>query len=132
LEKAAGPIVHGPAQAKWPQIPDFRILGEIGRGGMGVVYEAVQESLDRPVALKVIGERASGDETLRSRFDREAKAAAKLHHTNIVPVFGRGEFQGLLYYAMQYIRGRGMDKILREIRRLGDAPVRVAIFRGSS
>jgi WD40 repeat protein/tetratricopeptide (TPR) repeat protein len=88
---------------------DFRIVREIGRGGMGVVCEAYQGSLNRHVALKFLPER--GD---LARFRREAKAAARLHHTNIVPVFGVGEYQGRPYYVMQYITGRGLDVVLDE------------------
>jgi serine/threonine-protein kinase len=97
---------------------EYRILREIGRGGMGVVYEAVQESLGRHVALKVLPFQASADPMLRKRFDRETRAAAKLHHTNIVPVFGIGEHEGVCYYAMQFIDGRPLDAVLNEIRRL--------------
>jgi serine/threonine protein kinase len=97
---------------------DYRIVREIGRGGMGVVYEAVQESLSRRVALKVLSHhRIAGSIHLR-RFEREAKAAALLHHTNIVPVFGVGEHQGVHYYAMQYIEGQSLDTVLAEIDRI--------------
>jgi serine/threonine protein kinase/WD40 repeat protein len=97
------------------RLGDYRILREIGRGGMGVVYEAVQESLGRHVALKVLSpDRPAGPVAL-TRFQREARTAALLHHTNIVPVFGVGEHEGVSYYAMQYIRGRGLDAVLREV-----------------
>ncbi len=97
------------------RLGDYRILREIGRGGMGVVYEAVQESLGRPVALKVLShDRESGPIAL-IRFRREARTASLLHHTNIVPVFGVGEHEGVPYYAMQYIQGRGLDAVLRDI-----------------
>jgi serine/threonine protein kinase/WD40 repeat protein len=100
------------------RLGDYRILREVGRGGMGVVYEAVQESLGRHVALKVLScERESGPVAL-VRFRREARTAALLHHSNIVPVFGVGEHDGLPYYAMQYIQGRGLDSVLREVAAL--------------
>src|SRR5947208_8308088 len=83
------------------QLGEYRLLREIGRGGMGVVYEAVQESLGRHVALKVLPEQWLAGPTQRERFRREARTAARLHHTNIVPVFGVGEHQGVCYYAMQ-------------------------------
>src|SRR5262245_57966837 len=84
-------------------------------GGMGVVYEAVQESLDRHVALKVLWHGRDPGSVALIRFRREARIAALLHHTNIVPVFGVGEHEGVPYYAMQYIRGRGLDAVLREV-----------------
>ena len=74
---------------------------------MGVVYEAVQESLGRHVALKVLPFQRLMLPTHLERFRREARAAARLHHTNIVPVFGVGEHDGVHYYAMQFIQGQG-------------------------
>jgi len=100
------------------RLGDFRILREVGRGGMGIVYEAEQESLGRRVALKVLPAGALLNAHQRKRFQREARAAARLHHTNIVPVFGVGEHDGLLYYVMQFIRGPGLDQVLTQIRRL--------------
>ena len=79
----------GPPAAQ--QIGDYRIIREIGRGGMGVVYEAEQISLGRRVALKVLPGHVGGDRKALERFRREAKAAARLHHTNIVPVFEVGQ-----------------------------------------
>ena len=98
------------------QLGDFRIVGELGRGGMGVVYEAIQESLGRKVALKVVHQ-VQLDGRRLERFHREAQAIARLHHTNIVPIFAVGEHDGLPYYAMQYIRGRGLDAVLADWRR---------------
>src|SRR5437870_1969122 len=72
------------------QLGDFRILREVGKGGMGIVYEAEQVSLGRHVALKLLPKTLLVDARAKRRFEREAKAAAKLHHTNIVPVFGVG------------------------------------------
>jgi serine/threonine protein kinase len=72
------------------QVGDYRILCEIGRGGMGVVYEAEQQALGRRVALKVLLRTSAGDGSAQIRFQREAKAAARMHHTNIVPVFDVG------------------------------------------
>jgi WD40 repeat protein/serine/threonine protein kinase len=100
------------------QLGDYEILREVGRGGMGVVYEARQLSLGRHVAIKVLPSHAPLDPRQLVRFHREAKAAAKLHHTNIVPVFGVGEQDGLPYYVMQFIQGRGLDVVLDELRRL--------------
>jgi serine/threonine protein kinase/Tfp pilus assembly protein PilF len=115
-----------PPAAPPARLGDYRILREIGRGGMGVVYEAVQESIDRPVALKVVRASACGTPNHRDRFLREVRAAGRLHHTNIVPVFGTGEAEGVLYYAMQYIPGTDLDRVLRAMRRVrqvGDVTV---------
>lgn len=95
------------------RIGDYRIVREIGRGGMGVVYEAQQESLQRRVAIKVLAASATASTKQVQRFTREARAAASLHHTNIVPIFGVGEEKGRHYYVMQLIEGVGLDEILR-------------------
>jgi serine/threonine-protein kinase len=100
------------------QIGGYRIIREISRGGMGIVYEAQQESLGRHVALKVLPHLVSGDATRLLRFRREARSAARLHHTNIAPVFEVGESHGIHYYAMQFIDGQALDSVLRELRRL--------------
>ena len=86
---------------------DFEIRGELGRGGMGVVYEAYQKSLDRIVALKVMKFGAAEPATL-DRFQREAETAGGLHHTNIVPVFSNGTEGGTKWYAMQKIDGESL------------------------
>jgi serine/threonine protein kinase len=110
VRRAAPPAAAGdPPPAR---LGDFRIVRELGRGGMGVVYEAVQESLGRRVALKLLPAPARADRTSRERFRREATAAAKLHHTNIVPVFGVGEANGIPYYVMQYIPGCGLHDVI--------------------
>jgi eukaryotic-like serine/threonine-protein kinase len=100
-----------------PAIGDYRILREIGRGAMGVVYEAEQQSLDRRVALKVLPWHAATSSIAVERFRREARAAARLHHTNIVPVFDVGEEGHVCYYAMQYIPGQPLDRVLVELRK---------------
>src|SRR5262245_26336601 len=91
------------------RLGEFRILREVARGGMGIVYEAVQESLGRHVAIKVLPTHSLMNPNQLARFQREARAAAKLHHTNIVPVFGVGEYAGIHYFAMQFIQGQSMD-----------------------
>jgi WD40 repeat protein/serine/threonine protein kinase len=103
---------------------DFRILREIGRGGMGVVYEAEQVSLGRRVALKVLLGNAAQDPRVLARFRREYRAAAQLHHTNIVPVYEVGQQNGLCFYAMQFIRGQALDEVFRQLQHLraGSAP----------
>src|SRR5207248_4028550 len=87
------------------RLGEFRIVREIGRGGMGVVFEAVQESLSRRVAVKVLPRQALLDDKHAQRFQREARTVARLHHTNIISILGVGEQDGYSYYAMQYIDG---------------------------
>jgi tetratricopeptide (TPR) repeat protein len=94
------------------RLGDYRIVREVGRGGMGVVYEAIQESLGRTVALKVLTANVTHAPKQLARFKREAQAAAILHHTNIVPIFGVGSEDGLHYYVMQYIDGVGLDRLI--------------------
>ena len=88
------------AGAPLQQVGDYQILREVGRGGMGVVYEAEQVSLGRRVALKVLPRQAASDPMSQARFQREARASARLHHTNIVPVFEVGQDGETRYYAM--------------------------------
>src|SRR5207249_8268000 len=97
---------------------DYRIGREIGRGGMGVVYEAVQVSLGRHVALKVLPLEAARDAKLLARFRRESQAAAQLHHSNIVPVFEVGQHGDVCFYAMQYIQGQPLDEVIQELQQL--------------
>jgi eukaryotic-like serine/threonine-protein kinase len=97
-------------------VGDYRILREIGRGGMGVVYEAVQVSLGRRVALKVLPFAAVLDPRKLERFKHEAQAAAQLHHTHIVPVFAVGCDRGVHYYAMQFIEGQPLSAVVAELR----------------
>ncbi len=99
------------------RLGDFQLVREIGRGGMGVVYEAEQISLGRRVALKVLPFAAALDARQLQRFKNEAQAAACLHHTNIVPVFGVGCERGVHYYAMQYIEGQTLAAIIKNLRR---------------
>ena len=96
---------------------DFQIVREIGRGGMGVVYEAFQLSLGRRVALKVLPFAASLDPSRLERFRNEAQAAAQLHHTNIVPVYSVGIDRGVHFYAMQLIEGQALSDSIRDLRR---------------
>lgn len=99
------------------QLGDYRLLREVGRGGMGIVYEAVQEALGRHVALKILPTSSATDPKCLLRFRREARAAARLHHTNIVPVYDIGESEGIHYYAMQFIQGQGLDEVIAELCR---------------
>jgi serine/threonine protein kinase len=96
---------------------DFQIIREIGRGGMGIVYEALQLSLGRRVALKVLPFAATFDARHLQRFQNEARAAAQLHHTNIVPVYGVGCERGVHYYAMQLIEGQSLYVLIHQIKK---------------
>jgi serine/threonine protein kinase/WD40 repeat protein len=100
------------------QLGDYRILGRLGEGGMGVVYEAIQEGLGRHVALKIMRPEFLADPNFLQRFRREARAAAQLHHPHIVPVFDAGAHDGIPFFAMQYIAGKSLATILGELRRL--------------
>jgi serine/threonine protein kinase/WD40 repeat protein/Flp pilus assembly protein TadD len=106
------------AAKKLERVGGYRIIREIGRGGMGVVYEAEQLALGRHVALKVLPLHAARQGAGLERFRREARAAAKLHHTNIIPVFEVGEDGDVYYYAMQFIHGQPLNQVLDEVRRL--------------
>jgi serine/threonine protein kinase len=97
------------------RLGDFRIVRELGRGGMGVVYEAEQLSLKRRVALKVL-RFGSTEAEARERFQREAETVAALHHTNIVPIFAVGCEGGVHYLAMQLIEGTSLADLLRQVR----------------
>src|SRR5262249_56008901 len=95
---------------------------------MGVVYEAIRESLHNRVALKVIHPRFRASAGYLRRFQTEARSSAQLHHTNIVSVFDYGQHDGVCYYAMQYIDGHSLDEILVDVRRLrsNQGPVKMA------
>ena len=97
------------------RIGEYRIIRRIGRGGMGIVYEAEQESLGRRVAIKVLLSPSLTHSHRLARFHREARLAARLHHTNIVPVFGVGLENGVHYHVMQLISGPGLDQVIEEL-----------------
>jgi eukaryotic-like serine/threonine-protein kinase len=113
----------GPDTAAWDrlsglqQIGDYRILKEIGRGGMGVVFAAEHQTLGRKVAIKVMPTPAVCDETTIKRFRREAQSAARLHHTNIVSVFGVGEGDGICYYVMDLVDGWALSEWIGQLRK---------------
>jgi serine/threonine protein kinase/WD40 repeat protein len=113
----SGPGDPGQRLEAGRRIAGYKIVRELGRGGMGVVYEAVHVDLDRPVALKILGAHAAPDSNGRRRFLNEARTAAGLHHTHIVPVFDVGQVGGLCYYAMQRIEGSGLDRVVRRLRK---------------
>jgi serine/threonine protein kinase/Flp pilus assembly protein TadD len=129
LDEAAGSEAEAPVarvNAIQPEGPlgDYRLVREIGRGGMGVVYEAVQISLGRRVAVKVLPFAAALDSKSLQRFKNEAQAAAHLHHENIVPIYAVGCERGVHFYAMQFIDGQPMTAILRELRAGAGLPPR--------
>jgi hypothetical protein len=110
--------VPGEGSEITPEVPlgDYRIVSEVGRGGMGVVYEAVQLSLGRRVALKVLPFAATMDPRQLQRFHNEARAAASLDHPHIVKVHAVGQERGVHYYAMQFIVGRTLADFIAQQR----------------
>ncbi|HEV3342816.1 MAG TPA: serine/threonine-protein kinase [Pirellulales bacterium] len=123
MVRAAGPRSSSAAAGRSlatepaPQaLGDFQIVRELGRGGMGVVYEAVQLSLARRVALKVLPFAATFDARQLQRFKNEAQAAALLHHTNIVPIYAVGCERGVHFYAMQLIEGHSLAVLIAQLR----------------
>ena len=98
------------------RIGDYRIVDKLGEGGMGVVYEAVQESLDRRVAIKSLGTHPVHAPRSARRFRREARAVAMLHHTNIINVYGSGVHDGIPYFAMQLVDGNSIRQIIDQTR----------------
>lgn len=117
---------------------DFEIGRELGRGGMGTVYEARQISLQRSVALKVLAPHVASTPRAVSRFRREAQAAAKLHHTHIVPIFAQGEASGSHFYAMELVEGASLHSVICNLRaehrpeNQSDQAETVVLRRGSS
>jgi WD40 repeat protein/serine/threonine protein kinase len=105
-----------PAQPPPERIGDYVLLGEIGRGGMGVIYAARHAEVGRKVALKLLSHRLSNDQRALARFRREARAIAGIHHTNVVPLFEFGEQQGNYFLVMQLIDGKSVDKIIAELK----------------
>ena len=91
---------------------DHVIRGVCGRGGMGIVYRATHVPLDREVALKVITPEYSGDQEFRRRFRREFRAAARVQHPNVIPIYHAGEHEGLLYVTMRYVDGTDLARLL--------------------
>jgi len=96
----------------------YRIVSRVGRGGMGVVYRALDLSLERQVALKVLAEELADDPSFRARFERESKLAASLDHPGVIPIYGAGEWEGVLYLAMRLVDGSDLRSILRQAGRL--------------
>ena len=96
------------------KVSHYTIISKIGAGGMGEVYLAEDSQLDRKVALKFLPPHLSQDQDSRARFTREAKAAAKLDHPNIVPVYEVGEFQGRPFFAMAHIEGHSLREVIKQ------------------
>jgi serine/threonine protein kinase/Flp pilus assembly protein TadD len=111
------PTAEGIESPPSSDLGDFRLIRELGRGGMGIVYEAEQVSLGRRVAVKVLPFAGTMDGKQLQRFRNEAQAAASLHHTNIVPVYFVGCERGVHYYAMQLIEGCTLAGLIRDLRR---------------
>ena len=105
----------------FPKINDYEIIRKIGRGGMGIVYEAQQLSLARTVALKVLSPGLYQNPNAQSRFQLEAMSAARLHHSNIIPIYDVGREQEHCYFAMQYIEGQSLDHVIEGLKAAGDA-----------
>ena len=99
------------------RLGDYRITGLLGRGGMGTVYLAWQEQLEREVALKVLSPQLSADPTMRQRFRVEARSTAALHHAHIVPIYDYGESNGALYFAMERVDGVSLDRVISNARK---------------
>lgn len=104
------------------RVGELEIVREIGRGGMGVVYEAVQHSLNRRVAVKVLPRTLAADQSRLRRFEVEARAAAAVNHPHIVPVHGVGEDRGMNYYVMRLVDGSPLDTLIADMRRPGGSP----------
>ena len=100
-------------------ITRYRITEKIGEGGMGVVYKALDETLDRTVALKFLSAHLSASEENKARFVREAKATAALNHPNILSVYEIGEHEGAVFFAMEYVEGRSLREVIRTEGPLG-------------
>jgi eukaryotic-like serine/threonine-protein kinase len=109
----------GPLPQPMQKLGDYQLVREIGRGGMGVVYEAFQLSLRRRVALKILPFTVANDAKQLSRFKNEAQAAAQVQHPNIVPVYAVGEESGVHYYVMQLIEGQSLTSLLESLRSSG-------------
>ncbi|MFW9817924.1 MAG: serine/threonine protein kinase, partial [Candidatus Thorarchaeota archaeon] len=99
---------------KGTEIGHYKIISKIGAGGMGEVYLAEDTKLNRKVALKFMPVHMASNADMRARFTREAQAAAKLDHPNIVPVYEVGEYQGRPYFAMAHIEGKSLRDVIKE------------------
>jgi serine/threonine protein kinase len=112
LATTKGPEPAGAVPEEWPVVPGYEVLGELGRGGMGVVYRACQVSLNRLVALKLIRDGALAGPQQRARFRIEGEALARVRHPNVVAMYEVGEYQGRPYFAMELVDGPSLEKHL--------------------
>ena len=119
LDSRGGDAGESPVKER-KQLGDFRILRELGSGGMGFVYEAEQLSMGRHVALKILPMAGALQEKSLQRFRNEVRAASMLDHPNIVSIYSVGEDRGVHYYAMQLIRGQSLARVIEELSRTGD------------
>jgi serine/threonine protein kinase len=128
---------HTPASGEFPDLngSDYRLIRRIGAGGMGEVFEAMQTSLDRKVAVKVLSPSLTTDPAQREQFENEARVIAMLHHPNIVKIYNAGVCAGRCYYAMELINGTGLNHCKtnapREIARLGLQAARALAYAHS-
>jgi serine/threonine-protein kinase len=118
MERGAG--AEAPGLEIGSEFAGHRIVGVLGKGGMGVVYRARKLALDRERALKVIAPALSDDARFRERFKRESRMAAAIEHPNVIPVHDAGEENGMLYLAMRLVEGSDLHRLVRAERRLGD------------
>ncbi len=116
----------GAGTIRLPEIPGYEVVKLIGRGGMGVVYKAIQISTRREVALKLLLEGPLASEQARKRFEREIALAAQLKHPNIIPIYDSGSCDGRMYYAMEYVRGAALGAYVKTHRL--DVRARLALF----
>ena len=124
LKSTAGDSTASFDRTKFPMpetIGEYNVLSELGRGGMGVVYLGKHQTLGRQVAIKVLPPSLASSEDRVDRFQGEAQAAARLHHTHIVGVFGVGQNESFHYYVMDYVAGRGLDELIGERKTKGSA-----------
>jgi serine/threonine-protein kinase len=116
--------VGRPSDLLGRQIAGYRVESEIGRGGMAVVYRALDLRLDRTVALKLLAPELARNDTFRKRFTHESRVAAAIDHPHIVPVFEAGETEGILYIAMRFVAGQDLRAL---IDRQGPLPAGTAV-----
>ena len=114
------------------RIGHYKIVSELGRGGMGVVYKAHEESLNRFVAIKVLGDHLEEDDEYVQRFVREAQSAAALSHPNIVQIYSISEDQGHHYFAMEYVQGTSVQRMIQTKGKLAPADAARLILQAAS